>query len=278
VDKMMPNLILVEGLPGTGKSTWLSAFKQYFQIKDIPVKLFYEDASDHPVDFDGKACFTEDAFNSFQKNMQIDKLSKYIEKESSYIYFDYKNAKRELGEHFSDDLLNRCFKRDIYELPFPQYKEIMLHRWQRFMHKPEKNDSVYLFECTFLQNPLTKMVIQSNLPERIVQEYVTSVERLIERTKPLIIYLENRNIEKNFKKIYAERPEGWQKMFVDYYTNRGYGAENNLKGLNGTLKILKYRHALEQRLLKNSRLRSKLINTETLSFNSIPGLIQKALQ
>ncbi len=67
-------------------------------------------------------------------------------------------------------------------------------------------------------------------------------------------------------------------MFVDYYTYRGYGAENQLKGINGTLKILKYRHALEQRLLKNSRLMSKLINTETLSFNSIHGLIQKVLQ
>lgn len=64
---MKNRLILVEGIPGSGKTTISNRIKQYFESKGIKVKL-YNEGDTHPADLGWNACLTIDEYTDIIKN------------------------------------------------------------------------------------------------------------------------------------------------------------------------------------------------------------------
>jgi tRNA uridine 5-carbamoylmethylation protein Kti12 len=131
---MAIKLIIVEGLPGSGKST---AARQVFEIlsnKGINSELYSEGDFNHPADFDGIAHFNNEEFNILVKNHSEsnDILNKIKIKYFNGYLMPYRKAVEEQQITFENKLFSDITKNDIYELPIELHIELILSRWNDF--------------------------------------------------------------------------------------------------------------------------------------------------
>ena len=123
---MARQLILVEGLPGSGKSTIAQMISNILIQRGLRIQLFQEGDLNHPADYEGVAFFTVDEFGDLLDAHQAcrDILeSRAIAYRNGYL-IPYRKIKEELGEAFPDHTVQEIFSRDIYELPFEQNKRV----------------------------------------------------------------------------------------------------------------------------------------------------------
>lgn len=71
---MNTKLIIVEGLPGSGKSTTASTIYEILQNYPIKSELFLEGNLDHPADYDGVACFSHSEWGLLENNFVNKKI------------------------------------------------------------------------------------------------------------------------------------------------------------------------------------------------------------
>jgi len=241
----MTKLILVEGLPGAGKSTISEALAKHL----ANVRHYTEEAPDHPVDLDGVAVLSRE---EWEAEGLTDSM---IHDEGSY-----GRLVRYAG--LDEAQASRLAGKDAYSLPFASHVELMKERWARFARRAEQEETVYLFDCAFLQNPLTIGMIAQDVDEEIVTRYVEDVSRLIEPLDPVLFYIEESDVAESFRRVYAERPDGWRHGFVDYYTGQAYGIKRGLTGIEGTIAVMEERKKRELALLERLGIKSFRIANE----------------
>ncbi len=244
---MNTKLIIVEGLPGFGKSTTAQLINEILSQNKIEVELFLEGNLNHPADYDGVSCFNKFEFDRLVSNSGDFKevlLKRVLKKRSNYL-LPYRKIKNEFGDQFSDELFNDISRNDIYELSFDKNVELIAGKWQNFAGIALEDNKVYIFECCFIQNPLTIGMIKYGEQKEKIINYVMKVAKIIENLNPMLFYVEQDNLEFSFRKALKERNPEWATGIVDYYTNQGYGKEHNHSGVEGAIKVLEARRNLE---------------------------------
>ncbi|MEH7444160.1 hypothetical protein V7201_17745 [Bacillus sp. JJ1122] len=250
---MNTKLILVEGLPGSGKSTTAKMIKEILTEQNVKAELYMEGHHDHPADYEGVAYFTEEEFvHLLEANEGLSKIfqEKAFVKRGRRL-LPYMKIKTELGEEFPDKLLEEISKKDVYELPLEENIAVIAESWEEFAKQAEANDLVYIFECCFIQNPVTVGMIKYGAPDEASIDYVKKLADAVGDLNPLLVYVKQENVDKSFRKAVTERPEDWFNGFVHYYTAQGYGLKNVLNGLDGTIEVLKARQELELKILEH---------------------------
>jgi hypothetical protein len=264
--KMAAKLIIVEGLPGSGKSTAAQMVFGILKGKGVNVELFSEGNYNHPADYDGVAYFDEEDFRILEESHKerkglLDRIK--IKYYNGYLIPFIKAVKEQKLLSYSDELFEKIAKNDIYELPIELHRELILKRWREFTQTALGEDKVYIFECCFIQNPVTVTMIKSNLQKEVSIDYVNSLENIIKPLEPVLIYVEQKSIKDSFSRAAAERPKDWFEFFKDYYTNQGYGLASNLKDFEGVMEVLEARKKLEEEIYDSLNIKKyKIDNTE----------------
>ncbi|WP_433708405.1 hypothetical protein [Paenibacillus illinoisensis] len=283
---MARQLILVEGLPGSGKSTIAKMVSDILIQRGLRVKLFQEGDLNHPADYEGVAFFTADEFGDLLDSHPacLDILeSKAITYRNGYL-IPYRKIKEELGEAFPDHTVEEIFSRDIYELPFEQNKDLITSKWRSFTESvlAANDDTVIIFECCFIQNPLTMGLVKCNQSREDNVNYVLELERIVQALNPLLIYIDQKDIAYTFDKAVMERPKEWSEGFIQYYTNQGWGASRGYHGVPGTVKVLQARKELETEIYQILKMdKYWLDNSEyNLSFcqNELENILNEAFK
>lgn len=262
---MATKLIIVEGLPGSGKSTIAQQVCNILKAKGIGTELYSEGNFNHPADFDGVAYFNSEELNILEKTHWESKdiLNKIKIKYLTGYLIPYRKAVEEQQIRFENELFNDITKNDIYELPIELHIELILSKWNDFATNYVNNDKVVVFECCFIQNPITVSMIKNNCHRDITIGYINNLANIIMPLEPLLIYVEQGSIRDSFMKAIYERPKGWIDGFTDYYTNQGYGLHNNLKGIDGVIEVLKARNDFEKEIYDSLNLtKYKIDNSE----------------
>jgi hypothetical protein len=247
---MNHQLILVEGLPGSGKTTTAKLVQQILAKKGIEGKLFLEGDLDHPADFESVACLSEGEIH-FQHISEFRKVGD-----------DYLVPYRKLGLDLSD--------KDIYELPFEKNQELIAANWGRFAKEAE---GVHIFECCFIQNPVTVGMIKYGTQDEQVIGYVKELEAQAAGLHPLLIYIDRDDVEEAFLKAVEERPKEWSQFFTGYYTQQGYGKRHGLTGIQGTIEVLKARKELERNIIDKLDMQKIIIH----DLNNMSEVLKKYL-
>ncbi len=99
-------------------------------------------------------------------------------KHGSNFLIPYRKIKNECGSDFPDELLQGIFTRDIYELPFEQNVKLITEKWNGFKEDTLHSNSIYIFECCFIQNPLTIGTVKYNIQKEEVINYVCEKEEI----------------------------------------------------------------------------------------------------
>ncbi|MDP4145490.1 MAG: hypothetical protein Q8936_13560 [Bacillota bacterium] len=259
---MATKLIIVEGLPGSGKST--TAKMVYNNLKDsgMAAELFSEGDYNHPADYDGVAYFSNMDFeilrkNNFDNKNVIDDIKiKYLD---GYL-IPYRKAIEEKLISPEDKLFQDIVQKDVYELPLDLHMKLIFSRWKGFVDRAINEDKVIIFECCFIQNPVTVTMVRNNTLKEVTMNYINSLNQIIKPLDPILIYVDQKDIQLSFTKVVAERPSEWFEGFKYYYLSQGYGLNKGLKGLDGIIEILNARKVLEQEIYKSLQLKKYYID------------------
>ena len=276
---MNTKLIIVEGLPGFGKSTTAKLINEILSQNKIEVELFLEGNLNHPADYDGVSCFNKFEFDRLVSNSGDFKevLLKRVFKKGSNYLLPYRKIKNEFGDQFSDELCNDISRNDIYELPFDKNVELIADKWNDFAEIALEDNNVYIFECCFIQNPLTIGMIKYGEQKEKIINYVMKVAKIIENLNPMLLYVEQDDLEFSFRKALKERNPEWATGIVDYYTNQGYGKEHNHSGVEGAIKVLEARRNLELQIFDMLKMKKEKINNTKYEIDSYRSMLKDKL-
>ncbi|WP_339204628.1 hypothetical protein MHH56_26485 [Paenibacillus sp. FSL K6-3182] len=269
-------LILVEGLPGSGKTSTARFVKQLLDEQNIANRLFLEGDLEHPADYDFAAYFTEEQYKQMlQKYTEQQQLIiKHSEtKADGYIVYYGKLLKETdsiNSEYFGDY--------DVYNLPLERHQQLIIEKWSDLSRQAINGDEVYILECCFLQNPLTVMLVRDNCSEVEISTYIHELNRLIKQLNPVLLYLYQDDFKHAFPAIIAERPTEWLNFITWYYTEQGYGKSRGLNGTQGLLEVLELRKAYELAILNELPIDKMLFNKSSLDWDKIHSQIQIDLQ
>lgn len=160
----------------------------------------------------------------------------------------------------SDALMEQLWKKDVYELPLEKHIQVIRDRWAAFVERAQKEEQTYIFECAFIQNPVTTAMVKYNAPKEVAIAYVNQLAALVEPLNPVLVYVNQQDSERAFKKAIDERPKAWIDFFINYYTTQGYGLAHGLSGLDGTLQVLQARKNLEFEIINQLSMKKMIFD------------------
>ncbi|MCG7386820.1 hypothetical protein [Paenibacillus sp. ACRRY] len=278
---MARQLILVEGIPGSGKSTIAKMISNILIQRGLQVQLFQEGDLNHPADYEGVAFYTADEFGDLLHAHEACKdllESRAIAYRNGYL-IPCRTIKEELGEAFPDRIVQEIFSRDIYELPFEQNKDLITSKWRSFTESvlAANDDTVIIFECCFIQNPLTMGLVKCNQSREDNVNYVLELERIVQALNPLLIYIDQKDIAYTFDKAVKERPKEWSEGFIQFYTNQGWGASRGYHGVPGTVKVLQARKELETEIYQVLKMDKYWLDNSEYNLSACQNELEKIL-
>lgn len=273
---MNKRLFLIEGLPGSGKTTTVEALTRLLQEEQINTRLHIEGDLNHPADYESVAYLTLSEWVDFQSKYASLDVLRFAEVFNDYVLVSYRQwqSKQDIPEA----ALTFLQAHDIYELPFELYQALIFKKWEAFVAQALTTDTTYVFECCFLQNPLTMGLIKYDLPEATLRAYIERIATIITPLQPVLVYVDQPDVERSFRKALKERPTEWTDGFVSYYTEQAYGVNRSLSGVEGTIAILQVRQAMERQLLEILPFRVEVFGNKDFSVEARQGWLKQLIQ
>ena len=230
----MRRLIIVEGLPCSGKSTTAK-----YIAEQLGMIFIDEGSGAHPADYEFDAFLTESELSLFSTDERELILAHSSEKCGGYIV--------PLGG-FSGELLDKLLRHKIYDLlPWETERPVMLDKWREFVS--DAGSDRYVFNCVLLQNPMCETMMRFGFDEAVSEAYIREISEIIAPLSLFVVYLRNNDVYSSVRKASAERGDEWLNSVIDYHCNGEYGRKNGLSGFDGYIAALEERQRRELSIL-----------------------------
>ena len=264
---MNHRLILIEGIPGSGKSTLSARLESWLNAQGIAAKL-YSEGDAHPADLAWHAVLTPEEYQRVEAEHPhlVPALKQYTLHEDDLFIVAY----TKLGYEQMGAPLNDFFAAyEVYDgrVPLDRFKQLHLKRWTAFAEKAAATpDTVYLFECAYLQNHVNELFGCHLLEEADILTHLNALADAVSSLNPLLLYLDQPDPAETVRKVAAERvsPPGsgrpdWIDLVIEYVESSHYGKIHGLKGYEGALAFFHERKRLEMSLWSNLRMEKHII-------------------
>ena len=191
-------LILIEGIPGAGKSTLQKYLDQQIKLQKIPSQIFTEEAKDHPIRF--SFTYTSD---DFRHNYPTE-----------WEYFNKKNP-----DHHNFFLLNRYWQ----DIAINQ----MLQDWESFVKNSNNDRTVTLMDSRFW-NAISLPMVYAEYSVGEVIEINKRIASIIKPIKPVLINLYTTDVRGAMGRLPEIRGEDWADFLIkrdrecSWFVSRGY--------------------------------------------------------
>lgn len=274
---MQSKVIIIEGIPGSGKTSTAKYVKQLLDRHRVPNRLFLEGDLDHPADYESVAWLEAEAYSKLIQDdvHRLKLLEPYVQQAATGVLIAYgKLANHSHDGHNRDqhavrELVELLQDFDVYKLTLEKYQSLMLEKWRSFADRVRQSEEVFVLECCFMQNPLTLMFGRFNEPLHRIATFVQSLEETMLDLNPKLVYLYQDRIELSFRRVMEERPEAWLNYITWYYTEQGYGKAEGLRGTEGLLQALEARKRYELELVRTLSLSKCMINNSDAKWDEV---------
>ena len=193
-------MILIEGLPGTGKTTLSEKIFELFAGQNLQVELLLEGNEKIPCNFYNIAAIPKSDFVDFGNDIAI------ITETENYVFVDLgccgKEVANQLQRYDIGDEFNPFFSAH-------DYARCTLEWWQNWVNINIK-ESVLILDSAFMQCPINEMIFRKASNSE-VKAYIQAIAEIIKPYNPFCIYLsrENAGIAIDFAK--TVKGEHWAK-------------------------------------------------------------------
>ena len=261
---MCRRLYIIEGLPSSGKST-TSAFVADELRKAHNVCYVDEGTGDHPADYEFHSYLGKKDLLLFSEEEQRKILSVSKEIENGFVV---------PLSGFNGELFDKLLKYKIYDfLPWETEAPVMLRKWRSFTENAD-NDTVYVFNCVLLQNPMCETMMRFGFPLSTSKEYIDKIADIIKPLSPVVIYLKNSDIRTSVEKASKER-DGWLDAVIDYHINGAFGRSIKAQGFDGYIRCLEERQKRELEILSQLDVDSIVIDNAQTDWDKTYRLIEE---
>lgn len=261
---MTPKIIFIEGNPGSGKTTFAKRLAQSLTQKGFNVKM-YQEGDLHPIDLAWCAILTKDEYQMILNHypMLKDDMMKLTQTMDDLYVVAYTKVNHNIApQSFYQELSNH----EIYRSPSLQhFKEMHLKLWNRFVDTA-LNDTVYIFECVFIQNHINELILKFNLDKASIIQYFKDLITPLEVFNPYLIFIEQKNVEACIQHISHERKtddsskfKDWFDMVIDYFESMPYSKYLNYTDYTGIIQYFIDRQALTIDILKSIKIRKNIL-------------------
>ncbi len=238
---MACKLILLEGLPCSGKTSGARYVASQLRGWHKDVRLFTDEASVNPVDLKNYAFLTPEQYREFPESDRIIFGGERLTDPDGYLI-----PMVDLDETIAKELESYKF---FGCQPWEIERKIMYSRWKAFAEKAASEESLYIFDGFFLESTVNEMMMWFDLPQSEIESFMKELANLIRPLEPLIIYLENDQIESRLREVSAEHDYSWLRDLVAYYTGQRTPDEDNAPDLEACTVSLEARQMVELKLI-----------------------------
>lgn len=257
----MTQLILVEGIPGSGKSTTAKQIEKLLTEQGKSVQCFNE-GDLHPCDLAWHSCVPNDDYQNIVSDFQdVHKLlNQYSIVGEEYTYVAY----TKLGLTPENSLYKKLESYEVYNgaVSLKVFKEQHLVRWKDFS-KQAQDDTIYIFECAFLQNHLVELMLTYEMDDAYITDYILELLDTVKNLNLQLVYLSPVDVDWVISNVAEERksdnPELWRDwidMVIEYVEGSKYGKTQKESGLALCLDFFKKRQVLELDIIKQLPIKS----------------------
>lgn len=244
----MAQLIMVEGLPGSGKSTTADFLKGWLTERGHDVAYYAEGRTDHPVDFEQVAVLSTETFIGLvgAYPAQGDDLIRGAEKVGDSWVVRYGQRRG-----WPCELRDALAAHDAYDgqITSELHRRVLRESWDAFGDKAAHGEELYLFECILLQNPLSALLARFDEPPHVVEGHVRALAESVTALRPVLVYLDAGEPRAALERVAAERPAAWLESVIAYHCEQGHGLAHGLTGFDGYVELMRRRREVELALL-----------------------------
>ena len=228
-------LILLEGLPGTGKTTNSDFVRIQLERNGYKANWIHEVSRPHPTSFFDEAGLTHAEYENFLKaypeTAQIFSLDNVAVFRKSTVEIDLLeiewNYLSSIGEHVYQALR----KFDTWNFPLDKYKEAALEKWAHFTEKALSNENgIYILDSSIFQFQIFSFLFE-NEPYTRLQNFVRKLFDIIQPLNPCLIYFYRDNTEETIDYLEKDRGTGYFEWIWNrdkaqpYYQDKPNGTE-----------------------------------------------------
>lgn len=252
---MLHNTIFIEGLPGSGKTTFALKLKDHLAKQGFNVKTYIE-GDLHPLDLAWCSYCTKAQFLALLE--KYDSMTEEIKKHTiiennQYITAYTKINHPEVNQSFFSD----WEQYEIYRIHhLKTFLDIHLKRWSNFSNNFDQQ-TIYIFECVYLQNHINELILTYDADFKTMSDYFIALLQQVKSTHPLILYIKQSNIDSVLDRIIDERRtedpsryRDWIDLVNDYVESTKYGPQKGFSGTDGFRSYLHNRQKMALDVLK----------------------------
>jgi predicted kinase len=267
---MKTKLIMVEGIPGSGKSTFAQKIAEYFRNKGIQVNV-YNEGQAHPADLAWSACVPLDSLHSLlMKYRELDsEIRKNMCIDGNYAIIAYTQVRTD-NRGFYKELENY----EVYDnrVPFDVFCDLHYKRWGAFGKQAAENDMLNIFECAFFQNHINELQNFQLASKADIERHLNKLLSYVLSLSPVLIYLSQPDVRETIERIAKERVSGhgnWIDMAVAYVENTPYGKMNNLRGIDGLIRCIEARKQTELDFLRSLPIHTVVVENDDYDWENV---------
>jgi hypothetical protein len=225
-------LIMLEGLPGTGKSTNSHFLSMQLALEGKAVKWFHEVARPHPVLFFSEASLTVEEYRSFliaypQSEQVLNRIAVF---RKASVAIDLLELEWNYCDEIGRDALIALQAHDVWTFPLDRYAEVALEKWAFFAEKAKENDGVSILDSSIFQFQIFTFLLKA-APAEKTERFILKLLEIVKPLNPCLIYFYRENARDTVD--FLEKLRGteflqgiWERDKAEpYYKNKPTGAQ-----------------------------------------------------
>jgi len=203
-------LIMLEGLPSTGKSTNSDFLRMQLERNGKKVKWIHEVSRPHPVLFFDEAGFTFGEYEKFLKSYPetahiLDNIAVF---RKSTVGIDLHEIEWNYMDIIGESAYQALREFDMWNYPLDVYKKFALEKWEHFAEKAlSGKGEIRIIDSAVFQFQIFAFLFK-NRPYKELHDFVRQIFDIIEPMNPCMIYFYRENAEETID--YLEQNRGTQ--------------------------------------------------------------------
>ncbi len=192
----MNKLIMLEGLPGTGKT--MNSYRLFEQLvrNGRDVRWLHEVSQPHPTLFFSEACLTKEEYRHFvEKYPEVaEMLSSIAEIRATTVGIDYLSAARRLPGQEQFAWYQELLQYDVMNFPLERYEPIAYEKWEAFVKAALQDDTINILDSSIFQYQIFTYLLSGAEYPRMAG-FVHGIMNMLRPLRPALIYLYRENTE-----------------------------------------------------------------------------------